>query len=181
MTTLAERIHAIHRAFDAADMPHAFGGALALAYCTNAPRATTDVDVNVFVEPIQSEAVVHALPKGVTVRPGDLAVLARDGQVRLFWERTPVDLFLNVHEFHDAVATRVRIVPLEGIDIPVLDCVGLSVFKAMFNRDKDWTDIKAMFHAGTLEGSAAVGWLERILGSDHDITMRLAALVQSEA
>ncbi len=45
--TVVERILALHAALDAASVPHAFGGALALAWCTQRPRGT--VDVNVFV------------------------------------------------------------------------------------------------------------------------------------
>ncbi|MBW3668944.1 MAG: hypothetical protein KY443_06990 [Actinobacteria bacterium] len=181
MTVLGERLRAVHAALDAAAIPHAFGGAIALAYCTADPRGTTDLDVNVFVPPTESERVLAALPDEVAVRPEDRLVLARDGQVRLWWARTPLDVFLDVHEFHTAVARGVRLVPFEGIDIPVLDCVGLAVFKAMFSRGKDWVDIEAMVDAASLDVPAAAGWLERILGADHDATTRLAALVQSEA
>lgn len=177
MMELLERIIVLHHGLDEAEVPHAFGGALALAYCTSAPRGTTDIDINVFVEPTEAERVVGALPRAVTVRQDDKLVLARDGQVRLWWERTPVDLFLNVHAFHEEVATRVLTVPFGGTQIPVLDCVSLTVFKAMFNRDKDWVDIAAMIDAGGLPAAAAVDWLERILGDDHETTRRLAALV----
>src|SRR4029079_9320585 len=43
---LAERIVALDEAL--ADVPHAFGGALALAYYAE-PRATVDIDLNLFV------------------------------------------------------------------------------------------------------------------------------------
>jgi hypothetical protein len=47
--TLVERIIEIARAFDAAKIEWAFGGALALAYATQEPRGTRDIDINVFV------------------------------------------------------------------------------------------------------------------------------------
>ena len=37
--TLTERIVALHAALDTAGVPHAFGGALALAWCTQPPVA----------------------------------------------------------------------------------------------------------------------------------------------
>ena len=43
---LDEKIVAIGRALEAADIPHAFGGAQALAYYAT-PRATHDIDLNV--------------------------------------------------------------------------------------------------------------------------------------
>ena len=45
---LDEKILAVERALARADVPHAFGGALALAYYAT-PRATVDIDLNVFV------------------------------------------------------------------------------------------------------------------------------------
>lgn len=177
MTVLGEKLLAVHGALDQHSVPHAFGGAIALGYCTHDPRGTTDLDVNVFADPAGADRVLDAMPAGVRVRQEDREVLRRDGQVRLWWDRTPVDLFLDVHEFHEHVATRVRTVPFEGSDIPVLDCVSLAVFKAMFNRGKDWVDIEAMVEAGRLDGPVAVDWLQRILGTEHEVTTRLAALV----
>jgi len=47
--TLAERLVALHRALERRQVPHAFGGAIALAYRTLDPRGTSDIDVNLFV------------------------------------------------------------------------------------------------------------------------------------
>ncbi len=47
---LPEKIIAIHEHLAAAGLPHAFGGALALAWCTGRARGTIDIDVNVFVD-----------------------------------------------------------------------------------------------------------------------------------
>lgn len=44
--SLPDEIVAIHQALGAADVPHAFGGAIALAYW-GTPRYTHDVDVNI--------------------------------------------------------------------------------------------------------------------------------------
>ena len=61
--TLPEKILAVHDALGA--LPHAFGGALALAYYAE-PRATIDIDLNVFVPPTQAAAVLGVLgPLGV--------------------------------------------------------------------------------------------------------------------
>lgn len=40
-----------HNALAAAGIDHAFGGAIALAYCTGEPRATADLDINIFSPP----------------------------------------------------------------------------------------------------------------------------------
>jgi hypothetical protein len=49
VSVLAQRLLAVHAALDDAGLPHAFGGAIALAYCTLEPRGTRDIDVNVFI------------------------------------------------------------------------------------------------------------------------------------
>ena len=93
MSTLAERVVAIHTALHDAGVPHAFGGALALAFHIAEPRATRDIDVNVFVDEGRAREVLELLPAGVSWSDADLDAIERDGQVRLFWDDTPVDVF----------------------------------------------------------------------------------------
>lgn len=47
MTTSVEKIELVDEALTAAAVPHAFGGALALAYHVESPRATVDIDLNI--------------------------------------------------------------------------------------------------------------------------------------
>jgi hypothetical protein len=167
---------AIHDRLRSAGLEHAFGGALALAWCTQQARGTIDVDVNVFVAPEQTDAVVTALPEGVEVNEGDRALLVRDGQVRLWWDTTPVDVFLNTTAFHDDVATRVRWEPFAGVELPFLACEDLAVFKAFFNRTKDWADLEAMRDAGSLDVPTIAGVLASFLGGDDERVARLLSL-----
>ena len=74
-----------------------------------------------------------------------------DGQVRLWWDETPIDVFLDNVALHGDAARNRRIVPFGGEQIPVLGPVELAVFKAFFNRTKDWADIEAMLTAETLD------------------------------
>lgn len=177
MSLLGRRLLAVHDALSAAELPHAFGGAIALAYCTEEPRGTRDLDVNVFVAPTRAREALGALPPEVAVNDDDIAAAAREGQVRLFWEDTPLDVFLDVHGFHAEVAQDIRSVPFEGRTIPVLDCTALAVFKALFDRTKDWADIEEMLAAGALEARRAIAWLERIVGADAPAATRLKSLV----
>ena len=133
---LPEKMLALHSSLQKAALPHAFGGALALAWCTQQARGTIDLDVNLFVDPDQVDDVIAALPRGVVVTDADRALLVRDGQARVWWDTTPVDLFLNTTPFHDEVATRVREENFGGTVLPFLGCEDLAVFKAFFNRTK---------------------------------------------
>lgn len=181
MSTLADRLLAVHDALDHARIPHAFGGAIALAYCTEEPRGTRDIDVNVFTAPDDARRVLAAMPHGVAVRDADVAAAETDGQVRLWWDDTPVDVFFDVHDFFTDVAAGVRLVPFAGVDdVPVLGCTALAVFKAMYSRTKDWADIEAMVDADALDRTATVGWVTRLLGPDHATAHRLAALLSSQ-
>lgn len=179
MSLLGERVLAVHRALDAASIPHAIGGAIALGYCTADPRGTSDIDCNVFVEPEQAQAVFDALPSEVRSSPEDVRLAERDGQIRLWWDTTPVDLFFCYHPFHVGAGERARRVPFEGTDLPVLDCTDLAVFKCFFNRTKDWADIEAMVAVGAVDVAALRRWLIELLGTDDPRLARLAQAVSA--
>jgi hypothetical protein len=176
MSGLPAKIVALHEALHRVDLPHAFGGALALAWCTERARGTIDIDLNVFADQSRSAEVLAALPAGVTWTPDDLAVVERDGQTRLWWEGTPVDLFLSTTEFHQQVASRCRWERFLGLEVPFLSCSDLAVFKASFNRTKDWADLEEMAAVGTLDVDRVVGVLVRYLGSDDERVARVGTL-----
>ena len=151
MTLLGDKVLALHRELQRHGIPHAMGGAIALAYAVGEARATHDVDVNVFVSTDRAREVLQSLPTGVRVRPEDIEAASNDGQVRLRWDDNPVDLFFSTVDFHDVAATRIREVPFERGSIPVLSATDLVVCKALYGRGKDWVDIEAMRDAGTVD------------------------------
>jgi hypothetical protein len=179
MSTLSEKLLALHQSLDAAGVPHAFGGAIALAYCTGEPRGTIDIDLNVFVQTAEAERIFDDLPEGVTTSAADVAAAVADGQVRLFWDGTPVDLFFSYHRFHRDVAQRVRSVPFADNLIPVLSCEDLLVFKALFARTKDWADIEAMAATDALDVRVACERVASLLGRNHAGYLRLLATLES--
>ncbi len=149
---LGDKVLGLHRMLAQADLPHAFGGALALAFCTQEPRATKDIDVNVFIGSERTDSLAEALLPEVQIDASATARLRRDAQVRLWWERTPVDVFLSNHAFHEEVRGRVQHVPFGGVDaLPVLACADLAVFKAFFARPKDVLDVATMAAAHTVD------------------------------
>lgn len=174
--TLPEKLLAIHSRLDDAGFEHAFGGAIALAYWTLDPRGTSDIDVNVFVPAARAEEVFAALPEGIAHDAGDLAVAVRDGQVRLWWEGTPVDLFFDYVPLHASAALHRRAVPFEDAEIPVVGPVELATFKAMFDRTRDWADIEAMLAAETLDVDAV---REGLLGMVGERDPRLGRLAEA--
>jgi len=178
MTSLADKIVAVHESLDRADLPHAFGGALALAWCTQRARGTIDIDVNVFVPTDQVDDVLDGLPVEVTYSTEDVDQLRADGQTRLWWGDTPIDLFVNTTEYHEAVAERARSEQFAGTTVPFLACRDLAVFKAFFDRTKDWADLEEMHAAGTLDVEAVIGTLALYLGGDDHRVERLRSLAR---
>ena len=171
--SVPEKMVALHDALTTAGVEHAFGGALALAWCTRLARGTIDIDINLFVPPAGRDPVLATLPEPIVVTDADRAAIDRDGQVRLFWDDNPVDLFFNTTPFHEGVAERVRWEPFVGQDLPFLSCPDLAVFKVFFDRTKDWADLEAMHEAGTLDVEHVLGVVVRYLGGDDDRIERL--------
>jgi pimeloyl-ACP methyl ester carboxylesterase len=173
---LVEKLLAIHAALKAHALPHAFGGAIALAYCVQEPRGTRDLDVNVFVDAAKAAEVLAALPDGVRVADADVGTVVRDGQCRLFWDGVPVDIFLNNLPLHEEVANGVVWVDMQGTQIPVLDCASLVIFKSFFARTRDWGDIEEVALATPEDVDAAVKAVAGLVGEDDPSFKRLAAI-----
>ena len=176
--TLPERLVELHRTLARRRIPHAFGGAIALAYWTLDPRATNDIDVNVFVPPASAERVLRALPDGVAQPDGTAETIERHGQIRLWWDETPLDLFFDYAPVHDDAKRNRRTVPFADTRIPVLGPTELAAFKVMFDRTRDWADLEAMLSAGTLDVEALQAALRASLDPRDERFARLDETVR---
>lgn len=177
MSELVDKLFAIHDALAEAGLAHAFGGAIALAYCVEEPRGTRDLDVNIFTPAADAERALRALPAGVEVTEELIETVQRDGQARLKWAGTPIDVFLDNHPFHGAVAEGVVWVPLEDREVPVIGCSSLVVFKALFDRTKDWADIEAVVECTPADGEVAAKALAELVGDDDPTHQRLRSVL----
>ncbi|HMC51094.1 MAG TPA: hypothetical protein VKH20_10660 [Solirubrobacterales bacterium] len=169
--SLPEKVIVIHESLADAKVPHALGGALALAYYAD-PRATIDIDINVFIPTARWRDVVEALTEiGVGADRLDPLALERDGQCRLWWGDNAIDLFFAYDPIHDEMREESRRVPFGEVTISILSPEHLAVCKAMFDRQKDWIDIEQMLIAGdNLDLDSIEKWLVRMVGdSDHRV------------
>lgn len=176
-----ERAVAVSTSLAAAQVEHAFGGALALAYHVADPRGTNDIDVNITTDPQRPEGAFAALPADLPWTPADVTRAVRDGQVRLLWPHPvpdsaraiPVDIFLPQHEFHAVAAARTEQVPMLQTDVPILSATDLTVFKALFDRTKDWADIEELLRYGEVDLAEVQRWLRELVGDDDPRLVRL--------
>lgn len=177
--SLVELVMDVHDRLDAGGVGHGFGGALALAYYVAEPRATRDMDLNVFASVEEAVRIFSLLPEGIAWDEADVERCRSDGQVRLWHGQRPsgipVDLFFPQHEFHRAVAEATSPRPFARLDylLPVIAAAHLVVFKALFDRAKDWVDIATMLDAGMVDVEEALGWLVVLLGADDPRCRRL--------
>ncbi len=110
--------------------------------------------------------------------PVAVAAVARDGQARLMWDQTPIDLFFAYDPFHDAAGAARRTVPFADASIPILAPEHLVVCKVVFNRPRDWVDIEAMLATDVaLDAAEVMRWVGRIAGDDDPRYERIVAVL----
>lgn len=161
------RALALADAFERAGVPYAIGGALALGIW-GVPRGTVDVDLNVFVEPAEADRVVDTLESvGVTVdRTRARAESIERGMVIGTWDGMRIDLFLPSIDFsYEALRTRSRRSAL-GQEAWFLSAEAVAVFKLLFFRSKDMSDLERLVAVAPLDTAYVRGWMVDMMGED---------------
>jgi len=176
MRPILDAVVELHDSLDAAGIAHGFGGAFALLWCTGEPRTTVDIDLNVFVSPVEAQHVLDALPEEIAASHEEATQLMTAGQCRVLFDGIPVDLFLDTTPFHDDLRLHLKEHQLADRTLPFLGCNDLAVFKAFFNRRKDWADIEEMLRAGRLDVPYVIGLLTEYLGADDERVRELLTI-----
>ncbi|MHB8247225.1 MAG: nucleotidyltransferase family protein [Acidimicrobiales bacterium] len=161
---LSQKIEAIAEVLDDNGIDHAFGGALALAYHAQ-PRATDDIDVNIFVSSQRAGEVLALLGSLSTLVDVevDISQIQSGDWGRIYWGEVAIDFFFSYEDYHDEARRRAQTVPFGSTSIKVLSATDLALFKVIFNRDNDWSDIAAMQRAGAeIDGPWLLGEIEKI-------------------
>jgi len=150
-------------------VPYALGGALAYGQY-GIPRATNDVDVNVFVEPTALEPVVDAL-RSLGIELDEAAAREAATNVGLFVLRYGIyrlDVFTPSIPFSwQALQTRV-LHPIEGHGVWFLSAEAICVFKLLFFRGKDVVDLERLIavQGAALDGAYVRARIVEMLGTD---------------
>jgi hypothetical protein len=152
-----------------AGLAYAIGGAIAYGLYAP-PRATNDVDLNVFVSPDELHAVFEALESaGAVVDRAAAATSARErGDFIARIEGMRVDVFVPSIPLSDSAAARVREGTLLGRPITVLSAEDLVLFKLLFFRTKDLSDVErlVLFQEDQLDHRYIREWLVRMVGEE---------------
>jgi hypothetical protein len=171
-------------AFEDAGVPYAIGGALALG-AWGFPRATSDVDVDVFVPVEHLNPVLDLLVEiGCEVdRAECMRRAAERGDFRVRLEGLRVDCFVPSIPLYDAAARRIRQAPLEGGPAWYLSPEDLATFKMLFFRTKDLLDVERLvaISAGAFDAGYVRKWLVDLVGENDDRVRRWDRLVQDVA
>jgi hypothetical protein len=178
---MSARIVSLHEMLDALRVRHQFGGAIALAWYRN-PRATTDIDVNITLPPERADPVLGALQHlGVAVTDTDRGAIVSEGQARLEWGESLLDVFFATLPLHQEMDTRARLVEFGPTLIPILSPEDLVICKAVFGRPRDWVDIEAMIEWGTeVDVEVVQRWITEILGARSQTSTRLRSLLRGD-
>ena len=165
-------------ALEGCGVPYALGGALAYNYY-GVPRATGDVDFNVFVSDQEAERVLECLDgQGFSLGEDAQGLVRRTGQLRAKLAGRFVDLFFAHHAFHESCRERTALLPFGSTILPVLSAEDVVVFKALFNRSRDWGDIERVLgtQGARFDIEYVRRWLDDMLGAGSSERGRLDAL-----
>jgi len=156
-------------ALEGAQVPYAIGGAI--AYGLHAPpRATNDVDLNVFTPLEKIDRVFDALEDGgATIDRASARLSASergDFVARVHGMR--VDVFVPSIPLSASAASRVRQGVLLGRPIAILSAEDLVLFRLLFFRAKDLSDVERLvrFQEEGLEREYIRRWLVELVGGD---------------
>jgi hypothetical protein len=169
LESLVEVVTSLIDHLEASKVPYAFGGAIALSAWSE-PRATTDVDLNLWVQDDELPGAVAILQRaGVSV---DLAEAQRGARERGMFAAPHgsyrVDVFVPSVPFYDEALTRRLRVTLADRETWVLSPESLAVFKMLFFRPKDLVDLARLLEVQRPPVDAAFvrGWLVDMVGTD---------------
>ena len=178
--TAPEVARTLADALEGAQIPYAVGGALALAVW-GFPRATNDVDLDVFAELEDLPRVFDAFESAGCVldRAAASASAAERGDFHVSLGGLRVDVFVPSIPLYASAERRVRTAPLRGRPARYLSAEDLAVFKILFFRTKDLLDVERMLAFGghAFDRSYVRHWLVDLVGQDDERVIRWDRLV----
>jgi hypothetical protein len=185
MTELLDVLFEIDTMLSAADIDHAFGGALALGFYAE-PRGTRDVDLAVATSLEGADDLLQrfsnigfrcSIPKEEWLPMAGIRLdRAADDAI--------ADVFLSFDPYHRELLSRSEAFPLlisnATAYVRFLSASDVALLKLSFNRPKDWLDVQAMIDFGTtIDFSYVEHWLIAFRGPNmHPRLHRLRLMLE---
>jgi hypothetical protein len=161
-------------ALEQAGVPYAVGGAIAYGF-HGPPRATNDVDLNVFVEPEALGPVLESMAAAGAVVDRDKAIESarQRGDFAVRFGGMRVDVFTPSIELSYSAAARTQAFQLLGRPIRVLSAEDLVLFKLLFFRPKDIIDVERLlrFRDTDFDRGYVHRWIVKLMGEDDERTL----------
>jgi hypothetical protein len=174
LATAAEIARELADTLENAGLAYAVGGAIALGYYAP-PRATVDVDLNVFVPPrLGLGTVLDVLGRAGFVPDEPLEELERraerDGQFRGHIRGLRVDVFVPAFDYYAELESRRRPVVLGERPMWILSPEDLVILKMIFYRRKDLADVEALLRdqGDRLDRALVRTKLSELVGADDE-------------
>ena len=168
-----------------AGIPYAVGGSIALGFHAE-PRATIDVDVNVFLGNRDEIAGLVDLLESAGYRPDEprgrlMRRALEDSQFRVYFQNVRVDVFPATNSYYAEFPSRVRhFDDGTGGEYPVLGAEDIAVLKCVFNRPKDDADLVNLCeHCPGLDIEFVKRKLGELLGEDDSRIANFERIVAS--
>jgi hypothetical protein len=171
LESLVEVVTSLIDHLEASNIPYAFGGAIALSAWSE-PRATTDVDLNLWVRDDELPGAVTILQRaGVSIELAEAQRGARErGMFAAPHGSYRVDVFVPSVPFYDEALKRRLRVRLADRETWVLSPESLAVFKMLFFRPKDLVDLARLLEVQRTAVDVAFvrGWLVDMVGAQDE-------------
>jgi hypothetical protein len=158
-------------ALEAAGIPYAIGGAIALGAWSD-PRGTHDVDLNLFVDHDGLDAALDVLSAaGVMIDRTAARSADEAGDVLIgHYGALRIDLFTPSIPFAwEAMKTRRRLLGPSG-EAYYLSPEAMAIFKLLFFRSKDLVDVEKLvaIQGQDLDQSYVRRWIVEMMGEDDE-------------
>lgn len=159
----------ITRPLESRGVAYAIGGAIAYGFWA-VPRATVDVDLNLFVAEAELAVAIDALSSGGVVvdRASALVSSKARGDFHGTIDGMRLDVFTPSIDFSwEAARSRVR-VTLLGEPIWILSAEATAVFKLLFFRGKDLVDLERLVavQGAKVDTEYVRRWVAEMVGED---------------
>lgn len=166
LTDLLAVLGRVAGALEGLAVPYAVSGAVAQNFW-GIVRGTLDLDLLMVVPAVRLPALVERLSaEGASVElAGALRSLREEHVLRFSLEGVPVEIFVPYLPFHASALGRAVRVPIGSRPYPVVTAEDLVVLKALFHREKDWSDIAGIVarQGPRLDREYVLGWLRSLV------------------